>query len=137
MTIEEWYALDKKPGMKFRTPSNQIGRLVSVHKDGATLDFTNEDGYGHVVRGFYRCVQLSDPNDPVSVETPKPKVKNSQSGKSLMRKVVRVKTGVVYESIAEAARFFRASPETVRRSALWGITIKKGPCEGERFQFVD
>ena len=37
MAVEEWYAMDKKSGMKFRTPDGKVGRLVSVHKDGATL----------------------------------------------------------------------------------------------------
>ena len=126
MTAEEWYALDKKPGMKFRTPENKIGVLVSVHKDGATLDFTNMAGYSHVVRSFYRCVQL------VNSDTPLPKVE-----KCLWRKVMRVKTGAVYESEAEAARAFHTAPETIRKSAVLGITIKRGPCKGECFRFVD
>lgn len=131
MTAEEWYALDKKPGMKFRTPENKIGRLVSVHKDGATLDFTDMGGYSHVVRSFYRCVQL------VNSDTPLPKVKKPKGKRSSVRRVMRVKTGVVYETMAEAARALHTSSENIRRSAGLGITPRKGPCKGECFRFVD
>lgn len=129
MTAEEWYALDKRPGMKFRTSDNKIGKLVSVHKDGATLDFTNVDGYSHVVRGFYRCVQLSDPDDPVAAEAHKPK-------KRLVRKVMRVKTGVIYETPTAAARALHISIKTIQDSAGLGRPIEKGGHAGESFRFV-
>lgn len=131
MTAEEWYALDKRPGMKFRTPENKNGRLVSVHKDGATLDFTDMGGYSHVVRSFYRCVQL------VNSDTPLPKVKKPEGENRLWRKVMLIKTGVVYKSTAEAARAFHTTPETIRKSAVLGIAVKKGSCKGECFRFVD
>ncbi len=128
MTAEEWHALDKKPGMKFRTPENKIGALISVHKDGATLDFT-KGRYDRVIRGFYRCVQLSLSDAPL------PKAERKRKD-SLPRKVMRVKTGIIYKTIAEAARLLRMSDDTIRKSAGLGMTIKRGKYAGESFKFV-
>lgn len=133
MTTEEWYALDKKPGMKFRTPENKIGRLVSVHKDGATLDFTPAEGYRHVERSFYRCVQLVNSDTPL----PKAEKEDSKPRKYPRRKVMRVKTGVVYKTVAEAARMLHMSDDTIINSAGLGITPRRGSCKGECFRFVD
>ena len=133
MTAEEWYALDKKPGMKFRTPENKIGRLVSVHKDGATLDFTPAEGYRHVERGFYRCVQLVNSDTPL----PKAKKENSKPRKYSMQRVMRVKTGVVYKTMNAAAVALHINRKTIQKSAVFGIPPKKGLCKGECFRFVD
>ncbi len=134
MTVEEWDTLDKRPGMKFRTPENKIGTLVSVHKDGATLDFTVGGTYTHVTRGFYRCVQLSLSDAPL------PKAERTKAERkrkdSLSRKVMRVKTGIIYKTIAEAARLLRVSDDTIRKSAGLGMTIKRGKYAGESFKFV-
>lgn len=115
--------------MKFRTPENKIGTLVSVHKDGATLDFTVGGTYTHVTRGFYRCVQLSLSDAPL------PKAERKRKG-SLPRKVMRVKTGIIYKTIAEAARLLRVSDDTIRKSAGLRMTIKRGKYAGESFKFV-
>ena len=130
MTIEEWTVVDKTPGTRFRTSDGKIGKLVSVHKDGATLDFTNGETYTHVVRGFYRCVQLSDPDAPPTEK------EDSKPRKYSVRKVMRVKTGAIYKTVAEAARTLHVSDDTIRKSAGLGITPKRGKYAGESFMFV-
>lgn len=61
MTAAEWEALDKKPGMLLYLPQGNkwdpkpctAGRLVSYIGYGATLDFTREERYKSVERGYY------------------------------------------------------------------------------------
>ena len=138
MTVEEWYAMDKKPGMKLRTSDGKIGKLVSVHKDGATLDFTNGETYTHVVRSFYRCVQLSKPGDPVPAEPAKPRPRTSGISTSKCRgRVLRVKTGDVFASANDARASLGLSPGSILRSCLKGVPVSSGAYKGEYFKLLE
>lgn len=141
MTVEEWYALDKKPGMKFRTPDGKIGKLVSVHKDGATLDFTNGETYTHVVRSFYRCVQLSQVDELSEPQKAKPKTQANDIAISHNRnnrygKVMRVKTGDVFNSPHDAQVCLGVDYKLILRSCMKNISIVRGTFKGESFKFV-
>lgn len=110
MTIEEWYALDKKPGMRFRTPDGKVGKLVSVHKDGATLDFTDEETYARVHRSFYRCVQLKHPEEEYDPPQ-KPKYARWNGD---MHGVYCTMNGLTYSGVRDAARALGISIGDVR-----------------------
>lgn len=142
MTVEEWDAMDKKPGMKFRTPDGKVGRLVSVHKDGATLDFTDENDYRHVLRGFYRCVQLSQVGDPAPAAPPKPKTRvkgatRKNSHYICYGKVMREKTGDVFASAYEASVCLGVQAKTILRSCIENLPIGKGAYKGECFKLLE
>ena len=141
MTVEEWYALGKKPGMKLRTPDGKIGKLVSVHKDGATLDFTNGETYTHVVRSFYRCVQLSQTDESSEPQKAKPKTQANDIAISHNRnnrygKVMRVKTGDVFNSPHDAQVCLGVDYKLILRSCMKNISIVRGTFKGESFKFV-
>ena len=141
MTVEEWYAMDKKSGMKFRTPDGKIGKLVSVHKDGATLDFTDENDYRHVTLGFYRCVQLSQADESSESQKAKPKTQANDIAISHNRnnrygKVMRVKTGDVFNSPHDAQVCLGVDYKLILRSCMKNISIVRGTFKGESFKFV-
>ena len=141
MTEKEWYALGKKPGMKFRTSDGKIGKLVSVHKDGATLDFTNGETYTHVVRSFYRCVQLSQADESSEPQKAKPKTQANDIAISHNRnnrygKVMRVKTGDVFNSPHDAQVCLGVDYKLILRSCMKNISIVRGTFKGESFKFV-
>ena len=134
MTVEEWESVDKTPGTRFRTPDGKVGRLVSVHKDGATLDFTNGETYTHVVRSFYRCVQLSQVDDPAPA-APKSKRKNTHY--ICYGKVMREKTGDVFASAYEASVCLGVQAKTILRSCTKNLPIGQGAYKGEYFKLVE
>ena len=141
MTVEEWYAMDKKPGMKFRTPDGKVGKLVSVHKDGATLDFTNGETYTHVVRSFYRCVQLSQTDESSEPQKAKPKTQANDIAVSHNRnnrygKVMRVKTEDIFNSPHDAQVCLGVDYKLILRSCMKNISIVHGTFKGESFRFV-
>ena len=119
MTEKEWYALGKKPGMKLRTSDGKIGKLVSVHKDGATLDFTNGETYTHVVRGFYRCVQLKRLEEEYG---PPPKSKYAR-WKGEPHGVYCTMNGLTYSGVRDAARELGISVGDVRDACEKNIRI--------------
>ena len=141
MTVEEWYAMDKKAGMKLRTSDGKIGKLVSVHKDGATLDFTNGETYTHVVRSFYRCVQLSQTDESSEPQKAKPKTQANDIAISHNRnnrygKVMRVKTGDIFNSPHDAQVCLGVDYKLILRSCMKNISIVRGTFKGESFKFV-
>ncbi len=135
MTLEEWESVDKAPGTRFRTSDGKVGKLVSVHKDGATLDFTDENDYRHVTRGFYRCVQLSQVDDPMPAKPPKTHVSGISAPKC-RGKVLRVKTGDVFASVHDARVSLGLGFSTILRSCTKGLPIRQGAFKGESFRFV-
>ena len=110
MTIEEWAQADKSVGTKWRVPNGAVGRLVSVHKDGATLDFTNEETYSRVHRGFYRCVQLKHPEEEYDPPQ-KPKYARWNGD---MHGVYCTMNGLTYSGVRDAARALGISIGDVR-----------------------
>ncbi len=135
MTIKEWESVDKAPGTRFRTSEGKVGKLVSVHKDGATLDFTDENDYRRVTRGFYRCVQLSLSGDSAPAEPPKPRTSGISTPKC-RGKVLRVKTGDVFASVHDARVSLGLGFSTILRSCTKGLPIRRGAFKGESFRFV-
>lgn len=123
MTLEEWERADKSIGTKWRTPNGRIGRLVSVHKDGATLDFTDGETYTRVVRGFYRCVQLKIPQE--TDEIPKKPHSKERIKKDYGRghKVYCTKNGRMYASVAKAATHLKITMADVKDACNRNIRL--------------
>lgn len=141
MTLEEWAQADKSVGTKWRVPDGKIGKLVSVHKDGATLDFTDENDYRHVTRGFYRCVQLSQVDESNEPQKAKPKTQANDIAISHNRnnrygKVMRVKTGDIFNSPHDAQVCLGVDYKLILRSCMKNISIVRGTFKGESFRFV-
>ena len=121
MTVQEWQALDKTPGMILYPPGGKgAGRLVSYIQYGATLDFTKGEA-SHVDRAYYPYQMLSKTPE-AAIAPPKPKQK--RGGKRPMIAVKCVETGEIYSSITQAAKFLHVSHTTIRDAILKYTRVK-------------
>ena len=168
MTAAEWEALDKKPGMvlylsraaRRESKSCDAGRLVSYIGYGATLDFTAEDHYKSVVRGYYpyqmlyeteehlweaqqkekeekerRAREARERERQAQEKRAKARVEREKTGNgkgARQRKPVKcIETGVTYSSLCEAGDILGLTDREVSYS------LKRGAAYKGEFHFVN